>query len=364
MESLFLSVERPGLFRSSPWILAWVKAWADHADINFFDKPSILAADTAILRSLDLPSFIFIANEPLLGVFSIVSAYPFGVSSKRAASIRSEYFQFSVDLGKHPAACINYIDNALAVKWDRFTFPDVLLNSPEHQSIIAAARLQKLSLIKGGHETTYGVNVKSAGFADYLNHLGKNSRLKLFNSRTKLQRRGEVKVENIWPDRPRFFSLLNAFHLPRWGKPCYGERNEVFINALLDELPAIGGKVDFSVMTVDGEVVSVVFDIEVGRRIYNLQAGYREDFVKGVALGTLHLGYQIEAAFANKDADYYDFMAGRGKNSNYKKSLANSSAEFITLTLVRNRLLGFAYKVKACVRNAPLPMLALGIFCC
>src|SRR5690606_40849246 len=71
-----------------------------------------------------------------------------------------------------------------------------------------------------------------------------------------------------------------------------------------------------------------VFDISYQGRKYNLQTGYQENFHKSISLGTLHFGYQIEAAFRDPDVAFYDFMAGKGKNSDYKKSLANCSDEF------------------------------------
>lgn len=362
MESSFLTVDRPGLFRSSAWLRAWLKAWADHPEIYFLEKSALADMNESSLRELELHSRIFKINEPLFSIFPILSAYPFGVSSKRTPSVRSEYFQFGGDQNQNTNVCVDYFNSALVGKWDRLIFPDVLVDSVDYKNIIAAARLQKLSVVKSGHEHTYGVNLKAITFKDYVKTLGKNSRLKLFNSRKRLEQYGQIKIENIWPDRERFFNLLNMFHSLRWGKPCYRDRNEIFINTLLDELPGIGAEVDFSVMTINGVPVSVAFDIFLNGRIYNLQSGYMEDFAKGIALGTLHLGYQMEAAFDNNAADYYDFMAGRGKNSNYKKSLSNSHADFVTVILVRNRMLSLAYKVHARVKKLMYSLAELGIF--
>lgn len=351
MDSLFLPIARPGLFRSRAWLRAWLKAWGDYPDIDFPREYLSRDGDAPALLQSELESLFFKVNEPLLTFLSVLSVYPAGVSCRSTASIRSEYFQLSADPQANPSVAADYFQHILAEKWDRLILPDILLASSDYSGIVAQARAQKLSVIKTGYESTYGVNLARSTFPDYIKGLGKNSRLKLFNSRKKLEHYGEVKVENIWPNREGFFALLNSFHERRWGKPCYRDRNEIFINTLLDELPGIGGEVDFSVMTVNAVPVSVAFDIAIDGRIYNVQSGYAEDFAKGLALGTLHLGYQIEAAFSRNTSGYYDFMAGRGKNSNYKKALSNSSAEFVTLTLVRNPLLSCAYKVKACLKG-------------
>jgi hypothetical protein len=89
-----------------------------------------------------------------------------------------------------------------------------------------------------------------------------------------------------------------------------------------------------------------VLDINVNGRVYNLQSGYLENFAKGISLGTLHFGYQIEAAFKSEKVGFYDFMAGNGKNSNYKASLANKTAQFNTVILVRNPILKMLYKIR------------------
>ena len=110
-------------------------------------------------------------------------------------------------------------------------------------------------------------------------------------------------------------------------------------------------EVDFSVMSVSDTPVSVVFDIRYQGRQYNFQSGYQENYCKSVALGTLHFGYQIEAAFNNPAIQFYDFMAGKGKNCDYKKKLVNRTDEFATLLLVRSHWLKQAYKLQSLLRR-------------
>ena len=104
-------------------------------------------------------------------------------------------------------------------------------------------------------------------------------------------------------------------------------------------------------MSVSDTPVSVVFDIRYQGRQYNFQSGYQENYCKSVALGTLHFGYQIEAAFNNPAIQFYDFMAGKGKNCDYKKKLVNRTDEFATLLLVRSHWLKQAYKLQSLIRR-------------
>jgi hypothetical protein len=85
----------------------------------------------------------------------------------------------------------------------------------------------------------------------------------------------------------------------------------------------------------------------------NLQAGFVENFDSKVALGSLHLGYAIEAAFNEGSVDFYDLLAGAGKNHFYKSHFQGDSVDFYTFQLVRSPLIGFLYSLQ---RVAPAPV--------
>ncbi|HWV14516.1 MAG TPA: hypothetical protein VN030_03715, partial [Cellvibrio sp.] len=171
MENSFLAVERPGLFRSSAWLRAWGKAWLDHPAVSWCGPAQSDASDLPVEG---ISAGIYTTSETLMSFFPVQNAYPFGASCKSVPAIRSEYFQFPMSPEANPRWCEGYLKNALSIRWDRFVFSDVLVDSPDHKSILAAARLQKLSTIKGGVENTYGVNLQGKKFLDYVKGLGKN----------------------------------------------------------------------------------------------------------------------------------------------------------------------------------------------
>jgi hypothetical protein len=80
--------------------------------------------------------------------------------------------------------------------------------------------------------------------------------------------------------------------------------------------------------------------------IYNIQAGYEEDFHKKVALGTLHLGYAIETAFKDPSVGFFDLLAGEGKKTDYKSHLATDRTSLTTLMVVRSPLFRLLYRMK------------------
>lgn len=230
--------------------------------------------------------------------------------------------------------------------WDKILFDDILKNSADYSMLIDQARKRGFTVLTRNEDTAFGIDTSSGDFASYTQNLSKSTKIKLFNKRSKLNSLGMISITNISEDKEQFIALLNAFHLDRWKKPCFSKNNEKMMRYFLDNCGDEDMELDFSVMNLDDTPVSVVFDIKYGNRIYNLQSGYKEDLANGISLGTLHLSYQIEAAFNNPEINYYDLMAGRGKNFNYKKSLSNSTAEFASLAVFRKKWLPTAHRLK------------------
>lgn len=342
----FPCTHQPGLFRSSAWLMAWCETWGKHPAIRLSED------STTPLSTAALDQMIACTRSYKGKILPVITAYPAGLSTREIPSIRSEYFFFGNE-DKHLSDTItHHLDTALQHPWDQFYIADLLRSSPTYHLLLQAARARKLDVIHSKIEPTYAIDLRQQDFAGYLRELGKNTRLRLYNRRQNLKRQGSVTVENIWPDRTAFFQLLNDFHQLRWGKACYRGRNLDFINLFLDHLTQEGHEIDFSVMSVSGTPVSVAFDIRYKGRQYNFQSGYLENFCRSISLGTLHFGYQIEAAFNNPAVQYYDFMAGKGKKSDYKKKLVNRHDEFATLLLIRSSWLKQIYRLQSLIKNA------------
>lgn len=351
-EHYFPDSQKPGLFRSAAWLSAWKECWGDH------QKIAILPGPVNCQEIVSLYASFCRAQIYKKGLLRLTTAFPLGVSTAVVPSIRSEYFFFPAD--EHPLEqrITTYFDRALSHQWDQFYFPDILMSSPEYPLLLKLAKINNLYPVFETKENTYGIAVKNGDFAQYLAGLGKNTRLKLFNRRKNLAACGEITVENIWPDRERFFYLLDDFHQKRWGKACYRGRNKDFIDALLNNLDAQGCEVDLSILSVDGTPLSALLDVRVNGRQYNLQSGYIENFDKHISLGTLHFGYQIEAAFNHPAIAFYDFMAGKGKHADYKKHMATHSDQFISLYLIRSPWLKALYKLHDLFKRRSRPATA------
>jgi hypothetical protein len=330
MPDFFPASNYPGIFATHQWIDAWQKAWSDYDAI------------TALQRHSDVNScrdgFYKYTQIRFYGI-KITTLFSAGISTSVSPSLRSEYFNLDKNGAESFLAC------AAQFQWDQFFIPDLMSASAEYSDLCAAAQVKNLKVIVRDQSVSYAVRLRGNNFVNYLKGLGSNTRLKLFNKRKKLYQAGDVRVQNLWPNMDEFIGILNQFHLQRWGKPCYEGRNLVQITRFLSQISLAGGEPDLSVIYCNDRPVSVVLDLEYRGRIYNIQSGYLEKFQDGISLGTLHFGFQLERAFVS-GAEYYDFMAGNGKNSDYKKSLATHSENFVSVMLVRSKFLRALYTVK------------------
>lgn len=308
-------------FQTQAWTQAWLTAWGEQPEAHISEPP-----------------FLYRTPFSIKGLFSLSSHQVVGSSSQTIRSIRSEYF-------RPVQSTEEFLGTAIAMTHHQLVLSDVIQNSGFHNAVLQYCDRHNLLLQEKNPATAYSVNTVDGSFTEYLKDLGSNTRLKLFNRRVRLATEGAISHTEA-TDVSAFINQLNQFHSDRWGKPCYQGNNLVFIKEFLARLPEEGHQVHCHELRIDDEVVSVLLDLRVGNRIYNLQSGFYEDQFKGVSLGTLHLGYQIENAFNLPDIAAYDFMAGAGKNTDYKTRLATQQIQLCDLVIAKSRLLAMLYQAQ------------------
>jgi len=324
-DTFFIEDKVQTLFQTQAWHKAWLSSWQEYID----QLPNV---------SLIQNSGVYTVRHMLKGLIPVNSIIPIASQSSVVNSIRSEYWQ-------PPSDDLEWIEQTILRNKSQVLFPDIAIDSVAYKKVVMSAKSNGQTCIVRNPATAYSVNTVEGTFEEYTSKLGSNTRLKLVNRRKRLASMGDISVENMWPDIDGFISCINDFHITRWGKPCFRGINKVMIENLLTLLDEEGHKVELSILKCDGEPVSALLDIVVDSRIYNLQSGFLEGYVKGVSLGTLHFGYNIERAFQSSNIAAYDFMAGNGKNSNYKEKIANQYCELAELTVVKPLWLKCFYKI-------------------
>lgn len=234
-----------------------------------------------------------------------------------------------------------------------------LRSEPWDEMVICDASRESLGWLKCGfqkvgqevsevpRDQAAGICIHTAGnFENWLSFLGRNTRLKAYNRRKVFENEHggtEKVVGSSRSERESFFEYLNDMHVRRWGKPCFGQKAVTFHLDFLERLSS-DQAARLSLLKYNGRVVAAQYDVEAGRRRYNLQSGFEEHFDKRISLGTLHMGYAIESAFRDPQIENYDLLAGEGKNTFYKEHYKGEHVGFYTRHYTRNRLLRLVYR--------------------
>ncbi len=242
------------------------------------------------------------------------------------AGTRTEYVDFILRKGRQKLA-LKAIFKAIEADfcWSEFILGDFNGDSQNFPLIKEWFNRNGWYGVHEGASPTFTVNCKNS-FETYLQGLGKNTRLKLFNRRKKLQQMGKVSLTPITADNFVLFSnLLNQFHLKRWQSPALDHDNLAFFrDALGFDYQRL--KLDFSsILMLDERPLSVMVNVNVDNVVYNIQLGYEETFDPKISLGTLHLGYALEQAFNHPQITTFDFLVGQGKHTDYKRHLSKKA---------------------------------------
>lgn len=181
------------------------------------------------------------------------------------------------------------------------------------------------------------------GFGAYLRDLGQSTRRSLWHLRRRLTDHGEVSLEFVAPEEiDSAFSDLNRLHGLRWKRPAFIGKRLAFHRTVASRL-ATHTELAFSRLRVGGNVVSVLYDIRKGTRQYNIKMGFDPAFSSRVSLGLIHLGYAMEAA-AERGVTMYDFLAGPGQTSDYKRHLSQARRALSCVQMLRGRVLPALYR--------------------
>ena len=183
----------------------------------------------------------------------------------------------------------------------------------------------------------------SQGFGEYLRSLGQSTRRSLWNLRRRLAQQGTVSFEQLsLAEIAGGLGDLNRLHQLRWQRPAFAGAGLDFHTRLAARM-ASRGELVLSRLRVGGEVVSVLYDIRKGARQYNISMGFDPAFSRRVSLGLIHLGHAMEAAAAG-GVRTYDFLAGFGKRSDYKRHLSQSRRNLSSVQVLRGHVLPPLYR--------------------
>lgn len=193
-------------------------------------------------------------------------------------------------------------------------------------------------------ERTYQADL-SRGFGAYAASLGGSTRRSVVNLRARLECRGPVHVGTPGSTEQALLALdeLNRLHALRWGKPAFSGSALNFHRDLIRAwLPS--GRIAITQLLSGERCISVCYDLRLGPTQYNIQLGFDAAFEPKASPGLIHLGHAMEMAAA-QGVRTYDFLAGKGRTSDYKQHLASTSHEVCTVQMLRGPFLSRLYRM-------------------
>lgn len=267
-----------------------------------------------------------------------------GTRSSGASGFRTEYLQFicDKDATEQPIEmALSHVEDE--VPFDVIRLADLVTSSPTYTVVQRLANEAGYYTRDPDVSQTYGIPC-GGRFAEYLDNLGKNSRLQLYNRRKLLAKLGKVTCTRV--DHTNFEQTLDElsdFHQDRWQAHISYASHKLFVKRLIDSnaVEVSGVKV-----FLDTAMIGCTFDLLCGDRCYNFQSGFLDNVDKKISTGTLVFGYAIESCFSDPRLKYYDLMAGEGKNSDYKARLASPGSRFESIEVIGSPVLRYVYSLK------------------
>ncbi|AMN47452.1 hypothetical protein ACG33_10145 [Steroidobacter denitrificans] len=237
-------------------------------------------------------------------------------------------------------ACIKYIK-------ELYAHPEIIIVSTRAPNMWVEALEHRFGCASYTRSVDASISYQAdidGGFSVYLSNISASARRSLLNLRRRLERHGRVEFLFINTREEALHALheLNLLHATRWGSPAFsGERLEFHSNFILAAMKR--GILRMSRLLVGGRPISILYDVRIEKRQYNLQMGFDQTFDNKLSLGLLHLGFSIEDA-AHDGVKIYDFLAGEGKKADYKQRLSQASIELRSVQHVDGKVRSCLYR--------------------
>jgi predicted N-acyltransferase len=350
-QTLLNSSDSNPLFLSWHWLKVW---WSNYSDPST-DILSIFAVYQDDIL-VGLAPFYLTELFYIKGLIPVRRLQFIGKRYKGKAGILSEYMNLIAKSQMEnlvSSIVVKYIFSSKT--WDELIVGDISNNCVFHSTLINEANRRKLRSRLLGSDNCFSIDTTNT-FENYLANLGKNTRLKLFNRRKVLDKHGDVSIEcRTLKSSNDIFDQMNSFHKQRFNSPIFDKQSKSMIIEVDKVLSKdSNGKAYSSILKINKRPLSVIINLFVKGRIYNIQLGYIEHFDKKISLGTLHLGYAIEMAFTSDEISEFDLLAGGGKNSNYKEQIASIHTTLESVQIINKPLIKFIYIINDRIKSHSL----------
>lgn len=327
------------LFLSWDWQATWWEVFAPTLESELF----LLAAYDAENALVGIAP-LHLVNAYLGASIKVKRLQFIGCCWRGLPTVRTEYLDFIVRTDVHTEVIEAFSVYLKAQSlWDEFVLPHVDRDSATYPLVINPGVWPEAYRRDMEAYESYFVDT-SGKFSDYLGALGPKTRAKIYNRRSYLEKLGKVEISSAGAESlDHYFATLNALHRGRWNQDIFAGKRLDFHRKLARKLAGKEG-VKFSMLSVSGKPVSVLYNLRAGQREYGIQTGFDNRFDKKISLGLIHMGYLVEDAFRD-GLKVFDFVAGVGKQDQYKQHFTPHRRQMLTLQFIRSPWLKAIYAI-------------------
>ena len=320
------------LFMSWDWQWRW---WVHHAEY--------LRATLCILGFYDRGDLVGIApfytrNTSLAGKLKLRRIELIGQAWRDPHAVFSEYLDLIAARG-HEDTLIHSLAQWLQSQrdWDDVALPYLKAGSLAHR--LAREHLASFSHVREVDRTVAYSAPLPESFELYSRGLASGVRRKVVHQRRKLHNPTLVSADA--GEVGGFMDALRTLESRRWGPK---EDLLYRFNEDVAGFHARGGTLRLTRLVSADRTLSVMYVIRAGSTEYYLQSAFDPDASRGMTLGYLHFGYQIEAACA-AGVKRFDLLAGTGRLRDYKCDLGSETVTLVCCHAIRSSWLRALYRL-------------------
>lgn len=316
-------------FQHPRWIAAWWRTFGDRGGLTpVVLESAAYGARRCVAWSID--------TRDWAGV-RITRLQPLGQSDWLSEAFPGEYAGLA--LGAHAPAesrALAYraaLDATLDHAWDEIYVRWLAPDGEFAHALRSWAADRGLAAILDGIDPAYFVDAADDE-RSYRAGLGEGTRRAMYGKR-RVAAGADVRFEERAATAYGLETLFEL-HDARWAGSGMPEATRSFLRTIADgRLAGVDCRV--SLLTHGSSTISASLNLQCAGVVWNLQGGFRPDWNPRLSPGKLHLGYELERAFAARDVERFELLAGRGRNAEYKSAIATGWRPLQRLRIVRSR---------------------------
>jgi GNAT superfamily N-acetyltransferase len=352
-EQLLNRSHESNLFTSWDWMHTWWTTFAHHNNFTLNLIACFSKSDQGYDQLVGIAPLYRRHYKRL--ILNVTQVQFIGCSWSGPNTFRSEYLDFICD--KHFArdARMQLLQHLFSqTNWDELVLGDIPHQSLTTRLIGEAFSHTKLytRTVHEDHSIQVPCNLSEE---NYKEKLSANFRRSTIHKYAHLENQETCFMTTYTKKQIVPFDIidtLNNFHLARWGKLCFEGLNRDFHEQLIEHFSE-SHRINICVIRLSNDdkkeninsPISLSYNLVHNNKLYNIQLGFDEKKFPKYSIGLIQLTQNILSAIKSKKYEYFDLLAGYGKQEFYKERFGGYKQQISTIQYLRRRWLKLLYRI-------------------